>query len=367
MTIGVDADYYLPSEREPKNLQKLSSEQLKMVDMVREQIAASNDIEHMHSTVGYLNDALRQDGLLGQSASLQSDFATVVSRGVDYETNELEVLQPLEIISAAEHEGVFVGCDVALLDGDTPELVYLLELPLITDDLRFRTVLAAVDDAKLTVEVDVSGIGQSLEALAQIKNSIVTRNLRLMGEIKDTDELDADSLSELSMLAIEILAQPEVAKNKLLKDAVAEIFASFVDKEEWYTFEGFDAEITEKVGSIKLAINQIEAVGQVYAVTTINDFEYIEAKDDQKASAVVSKTMQPAFIFKDQDTIHVVPTRYLTLFCVDDFSPTSSHCGNARERFLEEYPRLFKKPKGKERKISKHIINKCFQNEEGTV
>ena len=105
----------------------------------------------------------------------------------------------LEIVSGEKHEGVFVGCDVIPLNSMTPELVYLLELPMVTKGLRFRTAVAAVDDAELMIDAEAEGMGESLELLSQVRSDIVTRNLRIMGELKnESQEVDSDYLKEMA-------------------------------------------------------------------------------------------------------------------------------------------------------------------------
>lgn len=368
MTIGADTDYFLPSDREPKNFHKLSTEQLEVVRMVREQIADSDDLDRMRDAAANLNDVFAADGLLGQSATLQSESSTVISRGVNYQASSLEIDKVLEIVSGEKHEGVFVGCDVIPLNSMTPELVYLLELPMVTKGLRFRTAVAAVDDAELMIDAEAEGMGESLELLSQVRSDIVTRNLRIMGELKNESQevVDSDYLKEMALLAIEILAQPEIAKSKKLTDAVAEIFSELIDGAVRYAFEGFDVERVERAKGLALAVNQIEALGYVHTVTTVEDFEYIPAADGKEASAIVSKTLQPAFVFMGDGKAHVVPIRYLSLFYVDRLSDKDSRCDSARERFLSEYPDVFHTP-SKIKKITNHILKKYFQNEEGGV
>lgn len=368
MTFGTDTDYFLPSEREPKNFQKLSREDLELIEMVRTQVSGSDDSVQMREAVSHLNEAFLVEELLGKTALITSDFTTVVSRGINYMTPKLEPTRVLEMVTSERQEGVFVGFDAIPLNGVTPELVYVIELPMVIEGLRFRTAVAAVDDAELMVQVEVSGVGQSLELLDQVNNPIVIRNLTLMGDLKDSmEEVDSDYLRELGLLATEILAQPEIADNKWMRDAVAELFIEFVEKEEWYAFKGFSADVIEEEGSIELSIEEIEAVGQVHAITTINDFEYISEEDGHEASVVVSKTYQPAFVFTQNDKVYVVPIRYLTLFYIDEFSPTTMRCESVRERFLEEYPDIFDPKKSKKNKIAKDSIKKYFQNDEGGV
>lgn len=370
MTTGADTDYFLSPERSPNNYQALSRDVLSIVEAVRLQISDSDDLERMRDAVSNLNDVFVQDGLLGKTAQLQSDFSTVISRGVDYQSGALKAIEMPEELSGAAHEGVFIGCDVVPLSTMQPELVYVVELPVDTEGLRFKTVLAAVDDAQLMIneENEESGIGHALELLSRVENDIVAENLRRLSKIYEvTDEVDADFLKEIGLLTSSILSVPEVSESKQLRDAVCELIANMVNHEDWYAFEGFDVEVSERNGGIALGINQIEAVGQIHSVTTIHDFEYIEATVEKAASAIPRQTAQPAFVFLQDDKAYVVPIRYLTLFYVDSFSASGSSCDTARSRFLEENPKIFDEPKGKRKKLARKSIEKYFKNNGGTV
>ncbi len=369
MTIGVDADYSFSGDREPKNFQKLSGEQRSVVQMVQGQISDSDDFDRMRDATANLNDVFIADGLLGQTAIINSEFSIVVERDVSLGASGLKVDSMSESATSMQLQGVFVGCDVIALDGKTPELVYLLELPMATKEFKFRTAVAAVDSAVLMIDSEVEGMGESLELLSKVKSEVVARNLRAMGELREiTDEVDADYLKEMSLLAIEILAQPEVAKSKTLRDAVTEIFSGLIDGAVRYAFEGFGVERVErKDGSVALAVNQIEAAGYVHAITTVEDFKYIPATEGSEASAEARETFQPAFVFMNGDEPVVVPIQYITLFYVDRLSEEDASCTSFRTKFLEEYPNVFNPRIMRIWKMMKYAVRNYFQKDEGGV
>ncbi len=374
MTIGVDAEYFLPADREPKNYRKLSREVLTMIDMARVQIADGDSTERMHDVVQNVNDVFKQDGILGVSAVLESEFTIVLSRGVELDENAIREIDVHEIATSSQVEGVFVGCDVVMRNGSTPELVYVVELPMITqgkspfEALRVRTAIAAVDEGTLSVDTEVSGTGESLELLDGVESEFIAKKLRYLDELKAAaDEVDADLLREMGLVATEVLAQPEVAKSKALRSAITELCSSVLNGSTWYVLEGFEVRKATLDGRGSFSINTISAAGYIDKVVTIEDFEYVPEANGKSADAVMAKTLQPALFMKEGEDEYIIPIKYLTLFYSTVAPSEADSCDSARTRFLEEYPNVFAPKSHKLRRSIWHIIEKYSQNDGGSV
>ena len=374
MTIGVDTEYYLPSEREPKNFLELSDELLAIIEMARVQVADADDFAAMRTVVGTLNDVMHRDGLLGRTARLSADFSVVLNQELRYEGDFADAFQNPDVVTSSRHEGVFTGFDIAPFNGTTPELAYRLELPFTTKGLQFRTALAAVDSSDLAVEVapfatmeDDDDLREPLALLTRIDDELVRKNLNLMIDLMDeSEEVNADFLKETALLATEMLTRPALIESKEARDAVALIFASFVDGGAYYTFEGVDFGVTLMDKERRIDVREIEALGRIHGVMTVEDFEYTPSTHETEATFTSNKTMQPAFVFLDDSNVeHVVPIRYLKVFCMAEYSPSDSGCDAARNRFMEEYPDVF--DKRKRYKLDSYIVEKYFQKDDGGV
>ncbi|HWT39943.1 MAG TPA: hypothetical protein VN081_01545 [Dongiaceae bacterium] len=352
MTIGADTEYFLPSEREPRNFLELPDTLLDLIESACRQVAETNDLGTKQEIARSLNDIFIQDDLLGRTARVRSDLSVIVSRKLDDQGSGLTPAYNPEVTSGEQYEGVFLGCAISSVSDGTPELVYLLELPLVTEDLVFRTVITPVHQATLSVEVNLPApqkaggeLWQSLELLHTIDDEVVQKNLYLMTDLMEaTNETDADFLKEMGLLATEILARPLIMDNLKARDAISKIFASCVDEGAWYLFEGLRFGVVLEEKERFISVDEMEAVGQIHSATITEDFDYTYAQKDKPAHITLKKTLQPAYVFLDTHNVeYVVPVRYFTLFTMDRYSPDEATCGAAREHFLEAYPNLFKK------------------------
>lgn len=374
MTIGVDTDYFLPADREPKNYKKLPDHVLEAVEAARAQLTECVDPDRLNDIVKNANDAFRKESLLGVTSVLQSEGSFVTSRGMKYVEDGMQETDVRHIVTADPSEGVFVGCDIASLNGMTPELVYVVELPMITkskdasEALRSRTVIAPVDASTLLVNVDVEGIGEALTLLRALGDEYIDTRLNYLDELKRAnDEVDADFLREMAFVTTEILARPKVANSRSLRNAVTELFTSVLDGSTWYSFEGFALDKAELDGHISLGIHEIEGKGYIDEIVTVRDFTYTPASADTPADATFAKTLQPAALLRHGEDEYTIPLKFLTMFYIEKFSPITESCQDSRARFLEEYPDVFNPAQHKVRRVIRNIIERYFKNNERGV
>jgi hypothetical protein len=371
MTFGADADYYSPSERLKKNFLDLPDDALALIELVRVNVADADSIETIEGAVDALNSDLLDRGLLGRTSQLTSEFSVVSSRELKFKDSHIHPVYSPEEISNGVFEGVFAGCGVMPLNGVSPELVYIVELPLDIKGLKLRTVAAAVDSSRLSIELaplaaleDDDQIGGSLKTLLRHESPIVREVVEgMMSIMEANEEVNADFLQEMALLAIHVLAQPGFAENAADRNALIHIFASFIDPNTQYIIDGLEFAVQPTDKGRHITIDELEARATIRAAATTTDFEYIAPKEGVPGSVKTLDTLQPAYVVYDDDGVeHVFPIKWLKHFYVAQYSREDASCDSYTARFREEYPDLFN-PKKQPKKF-KFRLDKYFNTDE---
>ena len=373
MTFSADAEYDLPSERIKKNFLDLPDDALALIELVRINVADAESVETIEGAVDALNSDLLDRGLLGRTSQLTSEFSVVSSRELKFKDSHIQPVYSPEEVSNGVFEGVFAGCGAMPLNGVSPELVYIVELPLDIKGLKLRTVAAAVDASKISIEFapiapletlaafdEDDKAGGSFKTLLRHESPIVREVTRGMMDIMDTsDEVNADFLKEMALLAIHILAQPGFADNTANRNALTHIFATFIDPDALYAIEGLEFAVQPTDKGRHITIDELEARATIRAAATTTDFEYIAPKEGVPGSVKTLDTLQPAYVVYDDDGVeHVFPIKWLKHFYVAQYSREDASCDSYTARFREEYPDLFN-PKKQPKKF-KFRLDKYF-------
>ncbi len=357
MTMQSEAEYYSQFEQPAKNFLALSDETLAMIEAVRVQIIDAASVEDMTMALEAVNSVLLDMKVIGRTARLRSDFSMVVAQKLHADGERLVSLPQPEIVSDEEFEGVFMGCDIAPLSaGGIPELVYRLELPLTTDALELRTVVASADDAELQVEVEPLGVDEDNEAhydeavavLNRIEDKEVGEIVQRLLEAIELHEGDVNAklLRDIGILATEMLAHEEPQHSPEVRDALMTVIAELIeDNSTVYDLHGYS--LTRDTSSDQKRpglFAEMTMRTPIFGCRTVTNYEYFPGDlEGQDASLTKQEGLQPTFVAYDEDGVeHLFPLKWLMGFHTTYYSPKEGSCQESLGRFKQENKALFK-------------------------
>ena len=333
-----------PLEREVESFSRLSGEHNEMIESVRKNVMKAVDVRTAKNEASLINEIFVADGLMGRTAQLSTTLSQVISRDLDFNTgNVSKTLEP-EVFAGRTYVGMFAGCDVISYADGRNELVYVVELPVQVETMRFKTVASPVETATLTVDVppelsliDSEKMAAAITQLVRIDSFEVQEALQdIMKMIQHTDEITAEFLAELSLHMIRIMGDPAVKGDKDSYNALANIIIELLDDEALYTVHGLEFKPRKPGKKHAVSLKETKFSGEVHAIVMISNLEFSADIDGSGPGWVIQSNMQPAILMLDEKyRERVVPLSHLYSFEVEDFDKA---CESSRLRFIEQNP-----------------------------
>lgn len=342
-----------PEQDTPKKFEFFPTEVLERIELTRQRvIEAEGDRHKISQAVDSLNNELVLRGFIGREAQLGSEFATVISRGLnDDESDIVPVFDP-DVLLMTSFEGSFVGCE-AIITGNETELVYHIELPLDEDTLRFRTVTAPVDMTSMKIEVTQPVLNseedeeeddlfyKALEIFSTISDQEVLDSVQLLKECYEmAEEFNASFIRGMAIVANHMMTYPEVKDNEAMVSALENLFTGVVDLDFFYLVKGIDARVSRWEKEYRAQATSIDIKAQVQGIGLIHNFDY----DPKSAEAAqVHQDYQIAYVMLDAHRVeYIVPAQYLVEFIETEVPKMHmDYCEEARYRFLKVHPSVF--------------------------
>lgn len=286
MTSAEHHDYELSSERYPAQYLRLSDEVLTTIQALKDQVMDAEDLAEAQDALGIAHDMLHDEGVLGRSVKIEAEAAIIVSRSLHYDSGQLQPLMEPEIMTRETIEGVFAGCTLVPFQAGRLELAYVVELPLETEALRFRSALIATDDGDVKVETVLPMAAQKMKQLEAVTHTINESGIdtlkenwrKLFDVLEDSEEVDVTFLQELAIIATHIMAEPLVVDRKDIRDMITEIFSELIQPDQDYHMKGMDVLITPTEKGRTVTVDMVDGVFAITGVTTIRDFDFTPAR-----------------------------------------------------------------------------------------
>ncbi len=342
--MSFDAFFEQHNTTKPR-FEALPEDILESIKYTRAIIAGCNDQELVDKSVAALNVELNARGIIGRDAKLKSDDAIVTEQSIDPTDNSMSPVFDYEDLTAPSFTGCFLGCNATEL-GEGPDLIYVVELPLNNDTLRYQTVIAQVDTAYLKVETpsaqkeedlrenDGELLAGYLGELAKIKDPEFQDDLKDLIEIfEEYKEFDAAFMRAVGESTTHMFANPFIGMNEEVRTLVGEVIGMSFTKNVIYRIEA-DIIKTERVlggTSVKVSTQLFDC--EYRGIGTAMD--YAKAYDGDKEVIIPLEAMQPVVLVSDAKQIeYQVPLKHIR--SIVNATPTT--CEDFRAQFVAKYP-----------------------------
>lgn len=342
--MSFDAFFEKNSTAKPR-FEALPDDIRESVKYTRALIAGCTDPELVNKSVTALNAELNARGIIGKDAKLKSDDAIVTEQSSDPTDNSIRPVFDYEDLAAPSFTGCFLGCSATDL-GEGTDLIYVVELPLDSDTLCYRTVVAQVHTARLKIETPAAQNEQDqqesdgeilagyLGELAKIKDPEFQEDLKDLIEIfEEYKEFNAAFMRVVGESTTHMFANPFIGMNEEARTLVGEVIGMSFTKNVVYRIEA-DIIKTERVPggtSVKVSTQIFDC--EYRGIGTAMD--YSKAREGDKEVIIPLEAMQPVVLVSDADQIeYQVPLKHIR--SIVNATPTT--CEDFRAQFVAKYP-----------------------------
>lgn len=341
-------------EAEPRrrNFLELPDDTLELINRVGNQVAVARSATEAHHHTELLNEVFHADELLGRTAILSGEYATMISRDVVITDKKVDFSEPsaTTYLDERQFEGIFTGCSAHKLDEHLFELTYQLEMPIDSGVLAARSVIACFSDARLRVEVNLPDVKQhnrarfdeTLGVLAEIDDEVILDRAQQIREIVTSgDMIDAEMLNTIAFLVEEIFEHPATINSPPIYTAVLQLIMPLFDEQINCSLQGVELFFEKSEEDQKTwSSAEIKARGAIHGLRPVPNIEI------ENEGSEVPDNMQAAFVFLDTNGVErLYPLKHLSYFSFIDEPDAINQSQEDvwRERFLKKYPKLFKK------------------------
>lgn len=332
-------------DHDPQHYLPLSDEQSALVEAARSSVYDALDLDVAQAIVNGLNMDFSAQGLVGSDVLIQAEMSYIAKKSMLIQKGQIFSSEKPEIVSSQQYQGMLLGFAVQAFDSGRFELVVVVELPVDTTELQSQTLVAPVDAAELLVKrkesVDAAFQADALRnfsTLTNLDHPEVRPHVRyLMDLMETTDTVDADYLSEIAYVVVEIMAHPSVRDIPEVQEAVLRLIAACIDTSVYYGFEGLNFERAQSALGTRISMDAVEGVGKVTSVTLIKDFNIIESTKTTPSNIEFNDGLQPTlFVQTGEDSYTHLPLKNLKQFYIQKYGENYEQ--EWRERFSEMHP-----------------------------
>lgn len=349
MTFIDDEHSENPEHPAPKKFEFLSTEVLERIEVTRQRIIeAHGENQATSQAIDSLNNELLEKGILGRTARLTSEFATVTASALEGDEKNIEPVFDPEVLSMTSFEGIFMGCD-AVMAGGRVELVYSVELPIDEETWRYKTVTAPVEMASLEIEEsagvleDADLFYEGLKVFSVIDNEKIQKDVeRLKRCYEEAQQFDASFLRKMASIVNHMLTYPEIKDNEEMLLVLEDLFLGVIDLDKFYALKGIHADIVKKDDTVTVNIYPADMIAEIQAVCLTHNFDF-NPKNGEESK--LYRDYQVYYLVSDSNRVeYTVPVQYITEFTeIDHKNGEMYPCESSRYRFLQVYSDVFTK------------------------
>lgn len=356
MTTESHAEYGTPPENKFENFLQLSDENLRIIANANQQIMELDKPADAMQLVQQLNDVFLQEGMMGVSVRVESQFATVLGQEFD----GLLTDSTYNGIVKDQYDGIFLGCN-AITVGDYTELMYGVQLAMDDESLFARTVTAPVRDSSLLMSFSPSNMPSgheqefiaALDALEDLGDKNVDSLIDQVEALVQSNKhrVTHALIQETGLLAFDLLNIPAVAQSQKAQADVTRLLEPLFDPGALYEIRGVSIEPDESSPEEVAAMQFINTTVRIEGIYSTQDFE----RRTVDGAWVNSGLCQLALAVTDEENAYIMPFHSIHYFEIKEYSNAKGNCRASGARFQDEFPEAIHPVGGQTVRLKKYI------------